>query len=235
MSATTSTSEGPQTLLASLIEFQKRVPRLVKDSRNPHFGNSYASLDGIVAKVRPRLTRLNLVWTTFPCVDPHGNPALRYVLAHAISGESMEGTMPLVLAKKDPQGQGSAITYARRYAMCAVLGLIADEDDDGNSGSNSAAAAAQTRQASPAAQPETTVDKDAERPASPPIPRDRAKAIADAAVAAKLAAWVEGGGLSMEPVLKAQLGLIGVSQIGQLNVDQAETLDAFIKAEAGAE
>jgi hypothetical protein len=43
--------------------------------------------------------------------------------------------MPLLLAKSDPQGQGSAITYARRYALMAVLGLVADEDDDGNKAS----------------------------------------------------------------------------------------------------
>jgi hypothetical protein len=43
--------------------------------------------------------------------------------------------MPLLLTKEDPQGQGSAITYARRYALCAVLNLVGDDDDDGNGAS----------------------------------------------------------------------------------------------------
>jgi hypothetical protein len=42
--------------------------------------------------------------------------------------------MQLLLSKNDAQGQGSAITYARRYALCAVLNLVADDDDDGQQG-----------------------------------------------------------------------------------------------------
>jgi hypothetical protein len=59
-----------------------------------------------------------------------GEPALRTSIVHEETGESIEDTMLLVLAKDDPQGQGSAITYARRYALMAALGLVADEDDD---------------------------------------------------------------------------------------------------------
>jgi hypothetical protein len=57
------------------------------------------------------------------------------VLVHGESGEQMEGTMLLQAAKNDPQGQGSAITYAKRYALMALCGLSADEDDDGNKAS----------------------------------------------------------------------------------------------------
>jgi hypothetical protein len=60
---------------------------------------------------------------------------LTYILVHAESGTELRGEMALLPAKADPQGQGSAITYARRYALMAVLGLVADEDDDGNEGS----------------------------------------------------------------------------------------------------
>jgi hypothetical protein len=51
------------------------------------------------------------------------------------SGQWIESEMPLHLPKQDPQGQGSAVTYARRYAYMAILGLVADDDDDGNAAS----------------------------------------------------------------------------------------------------
>jgi hypothetical protein len=83
---------------------------------------------------------------------------------------------------------------------------------------------------------ESTVDKDADRPAAPRVPKDRAKAIADAAVAAELASWNEQEGkppkLVMTPVLKAKLAQLQVGQIGALNVDQAEAIEAFIREEA---
>jgi hypothetical protein len=57
---------------------------------------------------------------------------LAYRLVHAATGDALEGSMPLMLKSADPQGQGSALTYARRYSIMAVLGLVPDEDDDGN-------------------------------------------------------------------------------------------------------
>lgn len=62
-------------------------------------------------------------------------PALRTKLIHVASGESMEDTMPIVLDKDNSQGLGSALTYARRYALMSVLGLVADVDDDANAAS----------------------------------------------------------------------------------------------------
>jgi hypothetical protein len=52
------------------------------------------------------------------------------ILQHVPSGESISATAPVPLAKNDPQGAGSAITYGRRYALGMLLGLVAEEDDD---------------------------------------------------------------------------------------------------------
>lgn len=68
-----------------------------------------------------------------PCALDNGQPALRTRLIHSETGEFIESTMPLILAKNDPQGQGSAITYARRYALAAIFGVTGEKDDDGNS------------------------------------------------------------------------------------------------------
>lgn len=119
----------------ALLAVQKELPKLQKDAINPHFKNRYISLDSLMAAIRPVLSKHGLVWITTPCRDEQGEPALSYRLVHADSGEFEGGTMPLLLTKQDPQGLGSAITYARRYSITAMLGLVADEDDDANAGS----------------------------------------------------------------------------------------------------
>lgn len=120
-------------LLTAMLAVQSEAPTLKKSAANPAFkGSKYAPLDEIVETVGPILIKHGLVWSTLPGSDTQGQPSLTYRLSHAPTGESIEGTMPLLLSKDDAQGQGSAITYARRYSLCAVLNLVADDDDDGN-------------------------------------------------------------------------------------------------------
>jgi len=121
-------------LAQSLLTFQADAPKLHKDARNDHFRNEYVSLDSLMATVLPKLNAAGLVVLQLP-TTLDGQPALRTRLIHAESGEAIEDVMLLNAAKPDPQGQGSALTYARRYALAATLGLVADEDDDGNAGS----------------------------------------------------------------------------------------------------
>lgn len=118
-------------LYAALLAVQAEMPTLPKNATNPHFKSKYTPLDTVVEVATPILSRHNLVWTTKPAVLD-GAPSLKFKLAHTPSGEFEDGEMLLLLPKSDPQGQGSAITYARRYAMQCVLGIVADEDVDGN-------------------------------------------------------------------------------------------------------
>jgi hypothetical protein len=69
-----------------------------------------------------------------PSPSDSGTLALTTRLVHE-SGEWIEDTATLPLPKNDPQGYGSAMTYARRYALSAITGLYQD-DDDGNAASN---------------------------------------------------------------------------------------------------
>lgn len=124
--------EQAQTLMGAILAVQAEAPALQKSKLNPAFRSKYVSLDVLMETVMPIVNKHGLVWITLPGRDEQGDPALSYRLIHAESGDSLDGTMPLMLAKSDPQGQGSAITYARRYSLMAVLGLVADEDDDGN-------------------------------------------------------------------------------------------------------
>jgi hypothetical protein len=135
-------------LAKALLAFHQEAPGLVMDSTNPHFRNAYASLDGIMAKVRPVLNKHGLVLTQLPTTVTDAvsglQPALTTRLTHADSGEFVEATMPLMLEKQNSQGLGSALTYARRYSITALLALVGDEDEDGHVAS-----------AAPAAEPAT--------------------------------------------------------------------------------
>lgn len=116
----------------ALLVAQDNMPPLKFDATNPHFKSKFVSLPSLLETVRPVLNGAGLVLTQAPCVLPDGQPGLRTRIMHAETGEHIEDTMPLILSKQDAQAQGSAITYARRYALMAMLGLAGDEDDDGN-------------------------------------------------------------------------------------------------------
>jgi ERF superfamily len=129
------------TLAGALLAVQREAPALHKDATavvptksGGKYSYSYISLGSVMDQVLPLLNKHGLVLMQFPCAL-EGRPALRTRLVHAASGESVEDTMLLAVEQTDPQGQGSAITYARRYSLMAALGLVADEDDDGNTAS----------------------------------------------------------------------------------------------------
>jgi ERF superfamily len=124
----------PETLAEALLEVQKNAPSLQKDAINPHFGNSYISLQSLTEQILPILNENELVLIQSPSHvgdGPNGPVgALTTQIIHVPTGQTLADTM-LLMGKTDPQGQGSAITYARRYALMSILGLVADEDDDG--------------------------------------------------------------------------------------------------------
>lgn len=123
-------------LSAKLLEVQREGVELVKDARNPHFRNSYITLDKLLEAVIPILNSKDIVLLQMPATTETGQPALTTMFVDTETGDTFDGTMPLILQKQDPQGVGSAITYARRYMLMSALGLVADEDDDGNAGSS---------------------------------------------------------------------------------------------------
>ncbi len=118
-------------LTAALVAAQAQMPAVEADAVNPHFGSRFVSLGRLIAKVRPVLNRHGIAVVQMPAQDEQGRPVLVTRLVHA-SGEVMESTMPLMLAKNDPQSLGSALTYAKRYALAAALAIADQEDDDGN-------------------------------------------------------------------------------------------------------
>ena len=137
----TQTSEEVDQLYSALIDAQAEFASVPKTADNPFYKSKYADLPTIMAVTQPVLAKHGLGVTM-----PPGRGTIFARLVHR-SGQWQESEMDLVSAKADPQGQGSAITYARRYAYCSVLGLITEADDDGNAASAPPKA---RRQAAPA-------------------------------------------------------------------------------------
>jgi len=115
-----------------LLEFQKLGITIEKDAINPHFKNSYSSLNEVLAKIKEPLNKLNIIVVQSPTTKD-GLTGLWTVLLDTEDDSTIESFTPFVNAT-DMQKLGGAITYARRYSLIAMLGLE-DEDDDGNKAS----------------------------------------------------------------------------------------------------
>ena len=125
-------SESITNLAKALAIFHTHVGKVSKDAKNPFFKSKYASLPNILEAIREPLEKSGVVVSQFPS----GVNGLSTILIHSESGEWMEDTYTMPVAKQnDPQAVGSAITYARRYALASSLGLNVDEDDDANAAS----------------------------------------------------------------------------------------------------
>jgi len=123
-------SESITELAKALNTFQGKMRGVKKDAVNPFFKSRYATLDSIWEAIREPLAGVGL--SVVQTLDYGDKPLLDTTLLH-ISGEWIGGSMLLNPIKDDPQGLGSAISYARRYSLSAILGIVADEEDDANS------------------------------------------------------------------------------------------------------
>lgn len=122
-------------IYTALVKAQSEIKNAVKDSVNPHFKNRYADLESVWDAVRDALHKNGLAVLQLTDIDASGAPVLLTRVIHT-SGEHIEGRYPLVCKDMtDAQKLGSSTSYARRYALSAMLGVI-QSDDDGNAASN---------------------------------------------------------------------------------------------------
>jgi len=107
---------------------QQEVKKAIKDKKNPHLKNEYASLESIIEVLRPITAKHGISVMQYPEYDGT-NYLLRTRIAHK-SGQFIISVMPLLMAIVDMQKFGSAITYARRYALSSIFCIATGEDDD---------------------------------------------------------------------------------------------------------
>lgn len=118
-------------LAAALVRAQGELKNPAFDAKNPHFKSQFASLSAVRAAVVPVLAKHG-IWVSQDLTSTDAGVACTTLLLHS-SGESLRfGPLFLPAAKLDPQGFGSAATYARRYSLMAACGVVGDEDDDAN-------------------------------------------------------------------------------------------------------
>lgn len=133
---------GPRTLDEAILRVQGSSVALdLRRNQEAERGSArfrrYLDYPKLLRELRPVLQENLLTWQTFP-TTLEGLPALRYVVKFVPTGEVQEDTMKLMLDKQTSQAQGSALTYAKRYALQGVFDLAPDGDDDGEAASRPA-------------------------------------------------------------------------------------------------
>ncbi len=129
MTKNTENNNTKTEFVKALALFKKNLVQPKKDGVNPHFKSKYVTLDAVVDAVDSALEGTGLIYTQMPQFKD-GDFVLLTTIMHE-NGEWLLGSYVLPATGK-PQEIGAALTYARRYALAAAFGVVADEDDDGN-------------------------------------------------------------------------------------------------------
>jgi len=129
-------SESIANLAKSLSAVQGKLTYAKKDSKNPFFKSNYADLESVWDACRDLLSSNGLAVSQFPGLysELDKSMSLITILTHT-SGEWISQEMSVPMSKPDAQGAGSCLTYMRRYALAAVVGVV-QADDDGNAASS---------------------------------------------------------------------------------------------------
>lgn len=204
-------------LVKALAAAQGEFTDIAKDKTNPHFGQKYASLDAIITATRVPLAKHGLAVST-----RFGDGCIEALLLHASGEQLSSGPVPLIVQKNDMQGLGSATTYARRYALSALLGIAPDEDDDGNA----AAQAAPKQEAKKPASKSTTKPKAESKPKKSPAELIR-ECTAPTMLAMRLQSW-----LKLKPVKVDVAGWQGIVDEADAWIEQNIKAGKWTDAEA---
>jgi hypothetical protein len=130
-------SESINELMGALAKAQGIMSGAAKDSSNPFFKSKYADLSSVWNACRESLSQHGLCVSQTMNMDEEGSMCIITTLAHS-SGQWMRSYLPIKITPEpgkkinELQVLGSALTYLRRYALAAIVGVCPDEDDDGN-------------------------------------------------------------------------------------------------------
>ena len=125
----TLSSEKITDLAKTMISVQQSIVPALKDGINTYTESSYATLKSVMEVCRTALLSHGIWMTQYPVAVEVGHLGLVTKIVHAESGQWQSSLIEMPLPKNDPQGYGSAITYARRYGLTALLGIISEDDD----------------------------------------------------------------------------------------------------------
>jgi hypothetical protein len=126
-------SEELDKFLPALAKMQSKVLKATKDSSNPHFKSKYASLEAVLDVITEAIKETGLCYTQTISQRDDNRLYLDTRVFHE-SGQWIGSEFPLLVPQQTPQAYGSAISYARRYSLSAIFGVV-QSDDDGNEAS----------------------------------------------------------------------------------------------------
>ena len=146
-------AKPPVNLYKAIHAAQAKFPTVRKNGENPHFKSKYATLDEIWEAVKEPLNAAGLI-VICDVFAHNGERLLTTRVVHAATGEEISCTFPIMAANNAPQAIGSAMTYARRYTLTALLEIVTGDgtDDDGEAATGRNAATTKNPSASAAAE-----------------------------------------------------------------------------------
>lgn len=126
-------SDSTKELWGALAKFRVQVKQPQKTAKNPYFNKNYVTLEGVMQAIDAALPGTGLAYCQLAENGDNGI-SVSTLITHSSGEWMLVGPLTLSPTKRDPQGQGSALTYAKRYQLAAVFGISSDVDDDGNAG-----------------------------------------------------------------------------------------------------
>lgn len=132
---------------AALSRYQGMLQNPKLDKTNPQFKSGYVSLLGVLEATRAAKAECGLAFLHFPNFE-EGKCVIDTLITHT-SGEYIQRKCSFPIEKTTPQGMGSAITYAKRYAELSISGIVGEEDDDGNEAENGSKGKAKKAESAP--------------------------------------------------------------------------------------
>ncbi|HFR4575950.1 TPA: ERF family protein [Streptococcus suis] len=199
-------------LSKAFAKMQMELEQPLKNADNPFFKSKYVPLENVVDSITRAANKHGLSFTQFPSSDENGNVTVGTMVMHE-SGEWIEYD-PICMkpVKNDPQAVGSAITYAKRYALSAIFGITSDNDDDGNE-------ATQPGKVTPKAVPKKQVPATNNK-----IPKEVVKAYKDA-----IQFVIDRTGKNDGSITRWFCEKLGVARIEDITMEQISLADGLLK------
>lgn len=130
------TKEEKKTLYSAFVKAQSEIPKVIRDANNPYFNSKYLTLEGLIEVVKKAFSGNGLAFSQEPTTVEINNKIYVQIVTNIIHESGAEfppKVFQMPVSKTGEQAIGSAITYAKRYALQSIVGISADEDDDANS------------------------------------------------------------------------------------------------------
>lgn len=222
-------SESIQAIAKALVEVQKSLPSLTKDRENPITRSKYVTLDAINKALLPITSANGLAVTQYPVVRD-GRIGCGTLVVHT-SGEYIdfgEYTINNESNKRMTAAQegGSTITYAKRYQLSAIFGIVTDEDTDGNGSPQHRQGQRQRGSRSPQGQPRQSHQSSGQPNQSRPAAATNQQRTALMSLFKQAS---EATGTSLSSVQGYYLGQFNVNNIAQLSALQTGEIAEVVK------